>query len=87
MKHDTDAIARALRIAARQTDTKPSDAQKESGNYAKGKVRIHGLDISIENPKGSMRKGVDKDGKPWSVKMPVHYGYITRVHHTDGKKR
>lgn len=35
----------------------PTDAQKEAGNYAKGHVRISGLDVSIENPKGSMRRG------------------------------
>ena len=29
----------------------PSDAQKEAGNYKKDHIKIHGLDISIENPK------------------------------------
>lgn len=32
--------------------------------------------ISIENPKGSERKGVDKDGTPWSTTMRNHYSYI-----------
>lgn len=54
----------------------PTEAQKQAGNYAKDHVRIHGLDIAIENAKGAERKGVDRDGKPWSVKMPAHYGYI-----------
>ena len=31
----------------------PTEAQKTAGNYQKGHVRIHGLDVTIENPKGS----------------------------------
>lgn len=54
---------------------KPTDAQKEAGNYAKGSATVHGLAISIENKKGGERSGIH-DGKPWSVKMPAHYGYI-----------
>ena len=54
----------------------PTEAQIKAGNYPKGHVRIHGLDVSIENPKGSVRSGKDKNGKPWSVTMQSHYGYI-----------
>lgn len=36
----------------------PTDAQKEAGNYKKGHVWIQGLDITIENPKGSVRSEV-----------------------------
>lgn len=54
----------------------PTDAQKEAGNYRKGHTRIHGLDISIENPAGSVRSGVDQDGKRWEVPIRDHYGYI-----------
>jgi hypothetical protein len=54
----------------------PSEVQKKSGNYKKGHVKIHGLDISIENPKGSIRSGTDHTGKEWSIKLKNHYGYI-----------
>lgn len=54
----------------------PTQAQKEAGNYQKGHVKIAGLDISIENPQGSTRSGQDASGKPWSVEMQSHYGYI-----------
>ncbi len=54
----------------------PTEVQKEAGNYKKGHVRIAGLDISIENPQGSTRSGVDANGKPWSQEMQSHYGYI-----------
>lgn len=62
----------------------PSAAQKEAGNYKKHHVNFHGLDISIENPKGSMRHGTNPNGKPWSVKLPDHYGYIKRTQGADG---
>ena len=81
---DGGAVATALRIAARQTDTNPTDAQKEAGNYAKGKVRLHGMEIAIENPKGSTRSGTDKDGKTWRCTLPAHYGDIKRSLGADG---
>lgn len=62
----------------------PSEAQKEAGNYAKDHVRVHGLDISIENRKDSQRSGIDPDGQPWSVKMPASYGYIKGTVGHDG---
>lgn len=54
----------------------PTDAQKEAGNYKVGKVTLNGLGVSIENPKGSLREGTDKDGVKWSQKLGAHYGYI-----------
>ncbi len=36
--------------------------------------RIHGLDVVIENPKGSIRRGRD-----WEVIMPYDYGYVRRT--------
>lgn len=70
--------AAALEAATSPTNAtpEPTDAQKEAGNYKKGHVRIGGLDVSIENPVGSERKGKTKTGKEWSVKMKSHYGYI-----------
>lgn len=64
------------RVDPNNIHTFPSEAQKEAGNYAKDHVRIQGLDLTIENAKGSKRSGVDKGGKPWSVTLPHHYGYI-----------
>jgi predicted RNA methylase len=62
----------------------PTEPQKQAGNYQKGHVRYGGLDISIENPKGSKRSGVDPDGKPWEVEMSAHYGYIRGSKGKDG---
>jgi len=53
-----------------------TDAQKDAGNYKKKHVKKDGLDISIENEKGSIRSGTDPDGNEWSIKMKNDYGYI-----------
>lgn len=80
----TSLIRTHIDRAAAKAARKPSDAQKEAGNYRKGKIRLHGLDITIENPRGSIRSGTDKDGKPWRVALPDHYGYINRTEGSDG---
>lgn len=75
-------IKRKLQQAREETNTNPTDGQKEAGNYKMGRVRIHGLDIAIENPKGSYRRGKDKNGKSWKCLMHNDYGYFS---HTLGK--
>lgn len=70
--------------AAADADTNPTDGQKEAGNYELGHIAWNGLDISIENAKGSERSGTDSDGETWSVTMPAHYGYIKRTEGADG---
>ena len=71
-EHHQDRVA----SAEEQTNTSPSEAQKRAGNYRKGKARILGMEISIENPEGSTRSGVDPNGKAWSITMPQPYGYF-----------
>ncbi len=73
----------ALEAAANEAATselspqpEPTEAQKEAGNFKLGHASFNGLDVSIENPRGSERKGVDASGKPWSVTMAHHYGYL-----------
>jgi hypothetical protein len=70
--------------AAAAADPEPTDAQKEAGNYRKGHVLWNGLDLTIENAKGSTRSGKSADGKEWSVTMPAHYGYFKRSEGADG---
>lgn len=73
-----------LKSAIEETETNPSDAQKESGNYKKGHVKFGGYDYTIENPKGSTRSGKDADGKEWKVIMHDTYGYIRGKFGKDG---
>lgn len=54
----------------------PTPGQADAGNYQKGHTKIAGLDVSIENPQGSTRRGVDDTGKPWENTLNHHYGYI-----------
>lgn len=70
--------------ARSDVDKNPTEKQKEAGNYKKGHVNIHGFNITIENPKGSYRKGKDKDGKEWKTLMHNDYGYFTRTLGKDG---
>ena len=65
-----------LKQAEADTDTNPTEGQKEAGNYRKGHIRLFGMELSIENPQGSERSGVDQDGNEWSQKMNNTYGYI-----------
>lgn len=62
----------------------PSKAQLDAGNYPKRKIKFQGLNVSIENPRGSMRSGVDPDGKPWATGMHHDYGYIKGSLGVDG---
>ncbi|WP_426106341.1 PLxRFG domain-containing protein [Massilia sp. TSP1-1-2] len=71
-----DAAAQEAATSARNDRPEPTEAQKEAGNYKVGRAKLHGLGLSIENPEGSVRKGVDKAGKPWETTMNHHYGYI-----------
>lgn len=50
-----------------------------------GRTEFQGLQISIENAVGSVRRGVDKKtGKPWATRMRYPYGYIRLTQGVDG---
>lgn len=70
--------------AEAQADTNPTEAQKEAGNYRKGHVQIGQFNVSIENPKGSVRSGVDVTGREWTHTMQNTYGYIRGTEGVDG---
>lgn len=74
----------SIETARKEVEQNPTEAQKEAGNYKKGHVKVDGFDITIENPKGSVRSGKDSDGKEWSVTMNNDYGYIRGTEGVDG---
>ena len=78
------ALAVQIANARKQTVEPKSKEQAQAGNYAKGKFRMHGLPITLENPKGSTRSGTDPNGKAWTTKMTADYGYITGTEGKDG---
>ena len=73
-----------IRRAESEVERNPSEAQKEAGNYRKGHVRVDGYDITIEQPKGSVRSGTDADGKRWENVMNNTYGYMRGTEGVDG---
>lgn len=90
---DDSAKVRKLQVdaAAHQAATSwsnykdaPSPAQIKAGNYAMGHFTIAGLDITVENPAGSVRRGTTPDGTPWHSELTHHYGYVKRTIGADG---
>lgn len=84
---ETEAVPQFTEELERQkaeTNTSPTEAQKEAGNYKKGHLTFGGYKFTIENPQGSVRSGKDKKGKAWKVTMPVTYGYILGKKGKDG---
>lgn len=79
-----NSLQSTIEAAEAETDTNPTDGQKEAGNYKKGHVKVAGFNISIEQPRGSVRSGTDANGKKWSVTMNNTYGYMTDNVGVDG---
>lgn len=77
-------LSDAISAAEAETDQNPTDGQKEAGNYKKGHVQVGTFDITIENPKGSVRRGKDANGKEWESKMNNTYGYFRGTEGVDG---
>lgn len=58
----------------------PSEAQLEAGNFRVGRMRINGLDISIEHPAGVKRRA------DHSQALVHPYGYLRRTEGADGER-
>ena len=80
----TTSTPAEIQAQREQTETNPTEAQKEAGNYRKGHIKVDGYDIVLENPKGTTRSGKDANGKEWSITMKHDYGYIRGTKGTDG---
>ena len=76
IKKSLDIDEKELSREIKKVDTSPTEAEKKSGTYQKGHIDVGGLDVSIENPKGSYRSGVSRDGTKWKTQLHSHYGYI-----------
>jgi hypothetical protein len=50
-----------------------------------GRMELQGLPISIENRRGSVRRGTDKDGHEWKTKVRDPYGYVRLTEGGDGE--
>jgi hypothetical protein len=81
---EVDAGAQEAATSPTNDLAEPSNLQTQSGNYKKGHVEVAGFDITIENPRGSVRKGTDATGASWETELQDHYGYIKRTTGADG---
>ena len=73
-----------IAAAEAEVNVNPTEAQKEAGNYKKGHVQVGVFNITIEQPKGSVRSGVDANGNKWETTMQNTYGYIRGTEGVDG---
>ena len=85
--------ATAADVARAQPAEPVSQAQAEAENYRHAHLDLEALgltgrsNVSVETGAGGVRKGVDRDGKPWQVQMPegVAYGRIKGTQGADGQ--
>jgi hypothetical protein len=82
---ETDAVHAAATSPLNDLP-EPTQAQKDAGNYKVGRIRLAGMDVSVENPQGSVRRGTSPDGTAWETPMRDHYGYIRGTTAADGDK-
>lgn len=83
-KYDTDVMRNACKQLGQDVENvicykAYKDLNKSltySGHKLQGRTKLYGMDISIENKKGSYRSGVDSDGHKWKCFMNYDYGYI-----------
>lgn len=76
-KMSIDRDAHTAATSSRNDLPQPTDKQKHAGNYPKGHITVGGIDISIENPKGTRRR------PKWET-LKAHYGYIKLTTGADG---
>ena len=68
----------------RRNPGEPDAQQAEAGTYNKPRIKWQGLTIAIENPAGSVRRGRNRHGVTWEVRMRFDYGEILGTMGVDG---
>jgi superfamily II DNA or RNA helicase len=71
-------------VSSKEWD-KHLEGAKDEGFGLQGSTEVQGIPIAIENRKGSVRKGKDRDGNEWRTKMQHPYGYIVGSKGADGE--
>lgn len=69
-----------------QANPEPTDGQKDALNYRAAHVKLHGLDIAIETPKGGVRRSRKDAPVQWETTMPADYGRIKGTTNSDGEE-
>ena len=87
IKDAIDAKANTAAASPLNDRLEPTEAQIRAGNYKKSDViDVNGVKVKIENPRGSVRRGVGADGKAWETQMQHHYGEIVGTEGADGDR-
>jgi len=92
-RHEPIIALIAADVARAQPAEPVSPAQAEAENYRHAHLDLPTLgltgkgNVSVETGAGGVRKGVDRDGKPWQAQMPegVAYGRIKGTQGADGQ--
>lgn len=75
---------KALAIETYRRSDEPTDAELKSGDYPKRKFDWKGLTIAVENEAGHVRRGTNRDGVTWEIRMKFAYGEILASCGVDG---
>lgn len=84
LDEDMPDFSNQIEQVREEVDADPSEAQKKAGNYKMGHLHLDGYNITIENPKGSVRRGTDSKGNEWENTLNNDYGYIRGTEGVDG---
>jgi len=68
----------------RRNPGEPDAKQAEASTYNKPRIEWRGLTLAIENPAGSVRRGRNRHGVTWEVRMRFDYGEILGSMGVDG---
>lgn len=68
----------------RRNPGEPSPEQAASGKYNKPRIEWRGLTIAVENPAGSVRRGMNRHGISWEMRMKYDYGEVVGSCGVDG---
>ena len=64
---------------------KTAELAEDGEHKLQGHINFQGLDIAVENRKGSVRSGKKPDGGTWRTVMKLPYGYIEGSKGKDGE--
>ena len=73
---EIDRAAREAQPAEENSRPAPTEAQDRAGNFKMGHTSLHGMDVTIEYPRGSKRPYTTREGVKGEREMPDHYGYF-----------
>lgn len=77
-------LRKAISMALYRSRGEPTPAQLKAGDYEKRKVAWKDQTLAIENEAGHVRRGTNRDGVTWEIRMKFAYGEILGSKGVDG---